>query len=288
MVTGLLFAILTGLSWMLIGVFISRAAQNKLDLVTYSLIQIPVAMVISALFFVHWEKLTAEGVLLLAAFVATGGFLGSLSQIMTQNIMKRGNHGPVWGISQSAFILPFLAGVLIWGDNGTFGQWLGTLVICLGIFLPITRQFRHFGQWAGPTLLIFFIVGFLQTLHASPSRFSTDPDPANLRPLLVMAGGLSCWLGRSLSIRHHFQPDSKTIFIAVLMGVVWALSLKAFFLALDYLSSAKLGNVAMPLIVAANILGFILYARIFLREKGSSMENFGFALIIAGILCCLF
>ena len=68
------------------------------------------------------------------------------------------------------------------------------------------------------------------------------------------------------------------------MAFVHAGGLYIFFKALDLLSMAGKGNIAIPLIMGSNIGMFSLYGFLILRQKNSFMEILAIFAILAGLI----
>ncbi len=285
MMTGFILAVLTGLTWTAIGVVLSRCARESFDVVSYSLAQTLITAIASFFIYVKPAEINTGNIYILLAFVFTAGLLNAIAQKVVKVAMSKSNHGPVWAISQSALIIPFLAGVLIWDSHGTVGQWLGTLLILGGIIFPVLRKFGNLKNWLLPTLIAFFMFGIVQTLYLSPSMLPDFTDNTGLRPTLASLGGFSGWLIVKGYKHKKLRYDRHTIYLAFFMSLLSLISLKIFFLALDSLSQVGLGNIGIPLIVGSNIIGFILYSLTILKEKLNRVEITGMILALLGIIC---
>jgi len=282
MALGFLYAVLTGLSWTVIGAVLSGGANNRFDLVAYSVIQTAATGVLALLFYARPSGAAAEGMLLPALAVFVAGAVNAIGQLVVKTAMTRGNHGPVWAVSQSALVIPFLAGVMFWGNPGTAGQWIGTALITGGILIPAAGKFRDCRVWLGPAVAALLLFGVVQTLYALPSQLAGGRDPGGLRPMLAAFGGTAGWLP-VLLLRRKFSPDRRTLILALGMSVLSLVSLKLFFLSLDRLARAGLGSVGIPLVVGCNIAGFFLYSLLVLRERPGRIEISGMLALLAGI-----
>ena len=285
---GFLLAVLTGFTWTAIGVVLSRCAKARFDVIAYSLAQTLFGILLTAFCYVHFGAIAWRELLILLVLVGTGGVINSIAQMVVRQAMSRGNHGPVWAISQAALVIPFLAGVVLWGNTGSVGQWLGTGLIAGGILIPVAKQFHSQRSGLLPTLLAFLLFGVVQTLYAAPSQIPDFHDSAGLRPTLVSLGGFAGWCIVLSARRERPVWNRPTLALALFMALLSLVSLKIFFLGLDQLSRAGLGNVGIPLIVGANILGFAFYSRVVLREKPSKPEAAGIAMVLAGIVATAF
>ena len=188
MLTGILLAIATGLLWAVCGVVLSCCASRKLAIVPYSILQSFLTGA-ATLLLIDFRAITAHDLGILAAFIFLAGFLNSLGLYAVHLAMKRGNHAPVWAISQSALIFPFLAGIVLFHNRGSVGQWIGTLLISAGILTPSAKEMKRFSGWFCAALAAFFIFGVIQTLYSIPSQLCGFDDAAGARPLAAAWGG---------------------------------------------------------------------------------------------------
>ncbi|UKI33133.1 MAG: hypothetical protein L6W00_06475 [Lentisphaeria bacterium] len=213
---GFLLAILTGFTWTAIGVVLSRCAKKSFDVVAYSLAQTFFGILFTALCYIRFGEIVWRELLILLVLVGTGGVINSIAQMVVRQAMSRGNHGPVWAISQAALVIPFLAGVVLWGNTGSVGQWLGTGLIAGGILIPVAEQFRSQRNVLLPTLVAFLLFGLVQTLYAAPSQIPDFHDSAGLRPTLVSLGGFAGWCLVMSSRRERPAWNRPTLGLALL------------------------------------------------------------------------
>lgn len=284
MMTGFLLAVLTGFTWTAFGVVISRCARKNFDIVAYSMAQTFLASVLTFLCYADLSKIELRSFFILASLMLISGCLNAVAQMIVKITMERGNHGPVWAIAQASLIIPFLAGVVFFGSRGTAGQWVGTVLILCGILLPSLHRVKDFRQWLLPVLSSFFLFGLLQTLYTIPSRVPGLSDTAGMRPMLSALGGFLGWELIRRQQKKKFSLDKPTLYLALSMAVLSLISLKIFFMGLDRLSAAGMGNVGFPLIVGSNILGFSLYSLFILRERLSRVETAGMLCVLGGII----
>ena len=280
---GFLLAVLTGLSWTAIGIVLSFCARKNFDVIAYSLAQTLFCTLLTLAVYLHPGAFAWKPFLLLAACIGTGGFLNALAQLLVRHAMTLGCHGPVWAISQSALVIPFLAGVLLFGNAGSAGQWIGTALIACGILIPACGEMHAPGRWLVPTLVTFLLFGIVQTLYLVPSQLPGFDDASGVRPALASLGGFAGWCLPAAIRKERTRWDRRTLLPAFGMALLSLASLKIFFLSLDRLSTAGFGNAAVPLIVGANILGFAIYSRIVLKERPTRMETLGMTAVLGGV-----
>ena len=284
MLTGVLLAIATGLLWTVYGIVLSCCASKKLAVVPYSILQSFVTGALT-LPMIDFKAVTARDLGIIAGFIFLAGVLNSQGQYAVHQAMKRGNHAPVWAISQAALIFPFLVGVLLFHNRGSVWQWLGTALVVAGILAPAAKEFRHVGGWFPTALAAVFIFGAVQVLYALPMQLCAFRDAAGLRPIAAAWGGAAGWLVIAAYSRSSLRCDRRTFAIALAMALVSLISLRLFFLALDALTAAKCESIAFPLLTGSNISGFAVYSIFIRREKHSLADKIGFALGLAGLVC---
>jgi len=284
MLLGFTLAVLTGLTWTAIGVVISRCAKNSFDVISYSLAQTLLTAFLAFLVYADLENVNVGHLEILGIVVCSAGLVNAVAQKVVKVAMSRGNHGPVWAISQSALIIPFLAGIFLWDSHGTLGQWLGTGLILCGIIIPVVKKFGDIRQWLLPTIIAFFMFGIVQTLYLAPSQIRGFCDTTGLRPTFAALGGFFGWVMVRQYRHQKLSYNKHTIYLAVLMSFLSLISLKIFFIGLDKLSLVGLGNIGIPLIVGSNIVGFSLYSLLILRERLNLIEVVGQAAVMIGII----
>lgn len=280
---GILLSICTGLSWTCVGIVLSCCASRKLAVVPYSFLQTFLTGA-AALFMVDFRKIGLHDLFVLTVFVFLAGLLNSIAQNTVHNAMKRGSHAPVWAISQSALIFPFLTGILFFHEHGNAGQWIGTALIAAGILVPSAKEARNVTSWFFPAITAFLIYGMVQILYSIPSQLYSFKDPAGARPLAAAWGGAVGWLLIAAYSKTSLRFDRKILLIAGVMVLIQLAGLRLFFLGLDALAAVNCVNIAFPLMTGANISGFAAYSILIRREKTSLLEKIGFCLVIAGLV----
>ena len=283
MLNAILLSICTGLCWTTIGIVLSCGASEKLAIIPYSFLQSLLTGLVF-LFLIDFRNFGLHDLFILLGFIAAAGLLNALGQHTVHHAMKRGNHAPVWAISQSALIFPFLTGILVFHDRGSAGQWFGTALITAGILVPALKDIRNIAGWFFPALTAFVLFGAVQVLYGLPAQLYGFQDAAGARPLAAAWGGTAGWLLIAGWTRSSLRFDRKLLLIVAVMVVVQVVSLRLFFISLDALGAVNCGNLAFPLMTGANISGFAAYSMFFRREKTSLMEKIGFGMVLAGLL----
>lgn len=304
MLTAILLSIGTGLCWTLIGIALSKSADDNFDVRTYGMLQTGITAVILLFILVNFSECTLQNTLILAGLILTGGFCNSMAQYSVKYLMAKGHHGPIWTIAHAAIIFPFLYGVVCWGDAGTWPQWLGTFFITAGVLAIAKGQAASMIKPSDQTtqnstkpsvlrfnwqiLIPFFIVAFNQILFATPSRLEgileNFNDNGNLRPFFTSFGGTLGWIAiRGTQRRKPLAFSKKILFFATLIGLSQTVSLFIFYESLDQMTGCGLGNACVPFIVGANIGAFALYRFFCCHERINLFEKIGVAVIFAGM-----
>jgi hypothetical protein len=90
------------------------------------------------------------------------GMINAWGVLTLQRAMRRGHHGVTWAIGQSAMVVPFLVGVLVFGDAlGALGFPIavGACVVGFGIYSAVVLH-ETFTRWhlVGMTLGVVGVV----------------------------------------------------------------------------------------------------------------------------------
>lgn len=283
--TGILYTILTGLSWTAIGIVLSRCAKGSFDLLAYSLIQTFLSGLVAlglysnlSTFTPSWQSLA------LPALILTAGIINALAQYFVRSSMQRGHHTPIWTLMQAAMLMPFAAGILFFGERPSLWGYAAVSLLLIGLFLPFMATRQTSRGWILPATIAFFLYGTLQTLYLLPSHLPLFRDAATLRPALACFGNCAGWV--LLCTHQHHRPafSRKALWVAGLMMLIHVAGVRLFFLSIDHLAQAHASCLSVPLMQSANILGFGAYSLFLLREKNSLVERLSLAAILAGFL----
>ena len=283
MLNGILFAICTGLCWTCIGIVLSCCASRKLPIIPYSFLQTFLTGA-AAFLLIDFQQFTMADLCILAGFVFTAGLMNSMGQYTVHLAMKSGNHAPVWAISQSALIFPFLTGIIFFHNQGSLGQWIGTVLIIAGILTASAKDIRSTSKCFLIAFTAFFVFGGTQILYGLPTQLYRFCDVAGARPLAAAWGGSAGWLLIAGCTRTSLHFDRKIFLIAGIMVLIQLIALRLFFVSLDSLAAVNCENIAFPLMTGANLFGFAVYSIFIRREKTSRMDKIGFSMVIAGLL----
>jgi len=202
MIYGVLLLLLTGLCWAFSGALMSDCARNRVALAL--LLGPQQVLVLLAVFLaVPDYRRLAEGVsagmwALMGVMLAAGRVNGA-GLLAMQRAMRQGHHGMTWAIGQSAMVIPFLAGVLLFREPPTLGRVLGVgaILSSLAVF-GLAREHAEDARspqaprsWFPTALGALVLLGIGQALTSLPSHLPVLADRVGLRiPLIYLGKGL--------------------------------------------------------------------------------------------------
>ncbi len=289
---GILLLIATGLSWVIIGIVISRSSAKGWNL---DRIQAGAALLILLGSFILFPFLAgAEAVPPSPSVVISllfAGIANYMAFLMMNRAMKSGHNGIVWSLVQSALIWPFLMGILFFGVECTLSRICGVLLILAGILVAgLVRNGSVGGwkEWLPAALAAFALAGLSQCLANLPSylgggEFSSVAKAAALQLGTLVAFGVLLCLRRT-------RPKEKTAWMPIL-ALAGATVIPQYFLfyrGLDLLAAQGAGAIGYPIVLGSCIAGFSLYSAFILHERvtAASAGSIFFCLVGIVIIAC--
>lgn len=238
---------------------------------------------------------------LIALCMLLSGIFNSMQLIDMSNAMQRGPNGIIWSILQCGFVIPFLVGVVFFhtpiGILRIFGIFSLLVALNLMGFLGDKGKggIKTTGNWKWLTFRAFFWTGLCQTLTSLPSYFNFIDDIgitwrlfwstigfAIGSPIYTICSGrghgLLALYRRQVTIRRSwlYSICIKTMGLLVCFFVQ--------FPGMDIMAKCNAGAISMPLMVGSSIIGFDLYALLFLHEKRTLPQFAALLLCIAGTI----
>lgn len=314
MAIGIIFAILTGLSWVVVGAFVGLAEKRGCGSSRFMLVRSSFSLTVASLLYLTGHALmpgsaffrfTAEP--RAAACMFACGFFNYCMILAMGAAMARGPNGPAWTITQSGFVFPFALGVL---SGNTRFTWL----LAAGLVLVLSnvvangllrgggssasadgRGGRRAG-WFPLALLAFVFCGINQCASNLVSYLPEDVRPEALERIVwVAVGSIGGWSLDNIwrLLRDGPSPceaglRAKYLYVAKICAVNTTISFSAslFFCyeAQDRLKDASAAAIAYPVMVVSCFLGFAAYSVIFLREHLSRLLWLAFAAGVLGIV----
>lgn len=309
MILGIIFAIVTGLSWVWLAVIISYATRKEMNIpfiqFCSALVGLGVSLlVLGGMMFFPKEigTVSSQNKIITALALFATGFLNFFMLIIMGKAMKTGPHGIIWSIIQAGMIFPFLMGILFFHVEATISNILGMAVLIISlIFSGLGKKNalnanRDGKIWFLLTLFALVLNGLNQAAGNLPSYFIGGEEIGSVyRTMFAQIGGLTAYICGGITTKTLCVPTlrpgewKKILFFVFSLQVVGLLSCYLFFYnALDLLVKAKVGAVGYPIMVGSCVTGFFLYTTIFLKERTSLCQKTGFILGILGIvMLCL-
>lgn len=296
MLTGVILLILTGLSWVVVGIVISHSARKKVDLGIIQMLSALAGMAISAMLLLYkWPSDSSSWIVAMTFLALFGnGFVNFFGLMMMGKAMKSGPNGIVWATVQSALVFPFIFGIVFFGVELTWMRLAGiTLIVGSVIFYGLGKSdgaehaARSHGNWYIPAFIALFLAGTNQCMANLPSYW---PDAVNVnsifRAFASQCGTVVAWLVvsniRILSLKIE-NGRAVIISVASLVAVSLVSSYLLLYNGLDMLAEAGAGAAGYPIIICSCIAGFFIYSAFVLNERTSRMQKIGFILGIVGI-----
>ncbi|MEM9883182.1 MAG: hypothetical protein AAF800_09725 [Planctomycetota bacterium] len=295
MTEGLILILAAGAVFCLMGVVFSVTARRGLDMVPLMAVS-GGGLAVGGLGWVDVGALRAEPVAdlgRLAAVMVSAGAVSTAGMAAMHAGMKRGPQAPVWTIGQSALAVPFVAGVVVFGDTAGVVRWSGLVAILIGLVLfglakrpPNGPSQPPGGEPASGGLplafLAFAVIGLSQTLMTVPSHTSADPDPASLRVTLIGLGRMAGGIGLAVGLRARF---GRAVLLWGAGMALLSLSSTSLMLAgLDALAAHGRAGIGFPVAVGICILGFVAYRIVTGREPAQPTRLAAIAACLAGIV----
>lgn len=305
---GLVFAVLVGLSWVVTGAAVGLAEKHgygawRHQFAYTSMYGLATALVVAVgaarcpnvpAFSLRFDPAPA-------LFIALWGVLSYAQNLCVGAGMRRGPNGIVWTIAQSGFALPVLLGFAMGNTPLTAIRVAGVFSVLLGVVCcgraKGNGKARHGRGWLVPALLGFLFCGLNQCAQAMASFFPAETRPSPLlRVLFGAVGVLSAVAVHRAAVlafgnvrsRERQPPPSRygrLVTICAVNAAVFFLSGFCFhYNALDRLEAAGRISAANPVMLAACLVGFVLYGIVFLREKPSASQLAGTLLAVIGAI----
>ena len=236
MTLGLLFAILTGLSWVVVGAVVGLAEKHGCGTARQQLVSqaltgaIAVAVLVAGVFLQPGNPtFSLRSDLPSVLWTVLWGFLNYWMTVCMGRAMLLGPNGTVWTIVQCGFIFPFTMGVAIGNTALTALRALGALCVLAGVvFCGMAKSTTHYAHSAkgGPSF-----GGKAATLRSAPAALhSADGGPSLPVPAAVswlppaLAGFVLCGVNQCAQCMASLGPPETrpTALVRTVCGVAGA------------------------------------------------------------------
>ena len=291
MLVGIIFLVLTAITWVVLGAVISNAAQRGLNLgfiqgagaIVFALLALP-------LYF--FAKISVPYQVLIA--VSLAGVGNYTTFLLMNKAMQKGPNGLVWAMIQSAFVVPFLMGVIFFKVPCPTSRIIGLVMlvaamVLMGVFgkNDDSKDEKRNYIWIVYTILGFIVAGATQSCANIPSYLIKEESggllTAMFRAGLCSGGIFATFFVHGLVNKKIFEWKG-CIGSTVVMTLATVLALFFVFIGLDRLAAHNAGSIAYPMIVGISIAIFMVYTSIRLKEKLSLPALLGVLLCLAGIV----
>jgi drug/metabolite transporter (DMT)-like permease len=288
---GTLYVVAAGLLNAVMGVFFSQAGRQGMRLPAFGLVMgLSSTAVIWC--FCDWPVLLAGDIPRWRGFVpilAIGGSLSWCGLLLMMVAMRRGHQAGSWMVTQSAMVVPLLAGILIWGDrprsvNLAGGALLLGSIVLFGVQPAARARAAPAKPWFFIALLGFLAMGVSQTLLTVPSHWPGWSDPGRLR-VPVMSTAATIFLATACVVQRCWPRRHEWIF-GVISNFVGLGNAVLLFAGMDRLAERNLVALAFPLSIGTGMVGFAIYSRVWLREPLGAFGGTAVAVGLVG-LCLL-
>ncbi len=292
MTTGLILIFITGILWSGNGIVFSYIARKKIN---FAAVMVPVnaaCVILSFLIFTNHRVLFNEDIPYfkeLSITMLISGMFAALGFTLMQTAWKKGHHGVIWTISQSAMVVPFLFGVIIFSDDINIIKSSGMGLILLSfIFFGFGMKNKEKNirpgnyLWFWQALLVFILIGIQQSLTTLPSYWDGWSDTADIRTPILFLGIFFTYLA-FMAVQKQY-PDRQTLKLSLYIILFSVPGQHALFMGIDHLNKVKMVAIAYPLAVGITILFFVFYSLFYLKEKTSKASILGIFVAMAGLV----
>ena len=289
---GYIMIFVIGACWCSVGVVFSRLAKNKIDSVSFMALSSIITTIVAFAILPKYDLLINEPSMdYYRAVVPTlgVGIATVLGVIAMNKAMRMGHHGATWALVQSALIVPFLFGVIVWGDSITVLNIAGLIIILISIVLfGIAKQDNETNhninnfKWILISLSCLLFFGTQQTLMTLPSRWKNWSDVAALRVPFIQIGAMIGY--NLLLIFQQKKFNFKVWKLASILTFFMIGSQLLLFKTLDLFAASAKAAIVFPMGIGVSMILFSLYSFLIIKEKATMYHVLGISIGIAGII----
>lgn len=293
MFCGFLIICLVGLTGALVGVIMSRMAQNGGSGIAFYTAGCWMVAFIAWLVIADWQTIIDRGLpprfTELVFWLSFAGMFNAGGQFLLIMAMRVGHKGISWSIVQTAMVMPFVISIIVWGEDITLTGLFSLLFLICAVFLmggvgrnknPDNRGYSL--TWFLYVIGALVLIGLTQTFQSVSSHWVDWTDELNLRvPVFSTAGAIS----NTIAMVVLKQRTSRLILkYASIWAVLAILYYALLFKGLDILAGVGLSRYAFPLAQAVCMIFFVIYSSIILKEHFGKSVKVGVCLSLMGIL----
>ncbi len=270
-----IMVVMLGLSWSCVGVIFSKAAEKKINFISFMALSSIITMFVAFMIIPKYSIfLESPSTIYFRAVPHTlmVGVSTALGVICMNKAMKIGHHGATWSLVQSALIIPFLFGIFIWNEDITILNIAGLVVILISILLfgiakngsdKIDSSYNI--KWLFFSLVCLIFFGSQQVCMAIPSRWTDWQDSMMLRVPFIQLSSVICY--NTIMIIQRKKITLKVWRLAILLSCVMIMSQLLLFETLDTFAQFSKTSLVFPIGIGVSMIAFSLYSLLILKEK---------------------
>lgn len=273
----------TGVVWTLVGILYSRASQRDGGSFVPFMASYSLVFAITAWTAGCPVAAPAREVILTGGCALSAALFGQFGFLALYLAMRRGGHGVAWSLAQSSLLIPFLGGVIFFGNRPGVWSYIG-LTAMLGAIALIGASSRNTDRTKSRFYLLLalgamLLNGVSQTLTLIPGHLGLSLEALTWRVPLYSLAGLLWWV--VLLVRREKYRFS---WLGVVYGIVVAGGQFLLYLAADGLEHWNAAGLAYPIAVGTCIFLMRIYSRIVRAERFTRLEAIGLALLLFGLV----
>ena len=300
MFTGLLLVIATGITWATISAVMSNVARYRVPTFLFYSIGASLTAICGWIFLVDWQaavQLPLRELLIAAPLFMLPGLVNVASQTVMVQSLKLGHNGLSIAIRNCAGIVPFTAGLLFLHATVRWFNWIGLLLITLGLILIALGKKSTGNQSSTPVFSLKWLIaaagsmllsGTFQTLNMlSTVKFNTIVKIGMATPLVMTCCALGYIAAFLIWQRKSLTDGSFTGAVWRYAGVWAVLALFSYyfmFAAIDAMRATNTTALVFPTVMVINISCFSVYSKIKLHEKYTVLNICCLVLCLLGVI----
>lgn len=280
------------LVWAIIGAIQSRVSREGESIVSFYAAGFSLSGALAWVLFPSWSEGAVRGTPVFAGvvlWIGLSGIANGAGKAMMIAAMRRGHKAVTLAMGQSTMLVPFLAGVVLWGERPGALTWTGIALALVGLAtLAMYRggnrclEVNTAGGWLALALGAFVIMGLGRTCFLVPSQGTKDAVELTTRTPVALTSAAIVHVTLMLVRRTGY--DRRLLPLSVAFALLAICGYELMFRATDLLQERGLSGLAFPVSVSICIVAFGMYSRLRLKEPFNRRTVAGMALTAAGLL----
>ena len=208
--------------------------------------------------------------------------------------MKLGPNGLIWAMFQSAFVIPFIMGIIMFSVPCSKVRLAGLLLLLFStVLMGISGQKKtpessgkKNSKWLYFTVIGFFLTGLDQAGNNLPSYFIKEEAfgfcGLMARSGLCGTGFAAAWIVHALFYKENCWGRNCMLDTFLMTGSIVGATICLFY-GLDKMASIGAGAIGYPLATGVTIAAFQIYTAVVLKERLSWLGVSSILLCLTGI-----